>query len=95
MCVKKIISVPVIKLPLPIGALQDHCKQTRFFITYENYYNGMSLQNKFQINYFHPSLVVWRHRMFSELVSDFLRATVMAPCISFVVYTLVLFEFIS
>ena len=27
--------------------------------------------------------------MFSELVSDFLRATVMAPCISFVVYTLV------
>lgn len=92
MCVKKKkISVPVIKLPLPIGALQDHCKQTRFFIMYENYYNGMSLQNKFQINYFHSSLVVWRHR----LVSDFLRATVMAPCISFVVYTLVLFEFIS
>lgn len=63
----------------------------RFFIMYENNKNknsGMSFQNKFQINS-HSSLVVSRHRMFSELVSDFLRAILMAPCISFVVYTLV------
>lgn len=82
MCVKKkLISVPVINSYSLLGLFRTNANRHATSLCMKTKNNGMS----FQINYFHSSLVVWRHRMFSELVSDFLRATVMAPCISFIV----------